>query len=69
MKKKNFTDYSQLESYYIAHVLDYVQQNQKSAIVWEEVFQNHVKLAPATIVNVWKEAVNCINFFLILALC
>jgi hexosaminidase len=47
-------DYAGLESYYVQRVLDLVAATGKSYIGWEEIFDNGLKLAPSTVVNVWK---------------
>ncbi|XP_061476923.1 beta-hexosaminidase subunit beta [Rhineura floridana] len=54
MKKQGFwSNYSKLESYYIQQILDIVSSLKKNSIVWQEVFDNGVKLQPDTIVEVW----------------
>ncbi|XP_044302386.1 beta-hexosaminidase subunit beta isoform X2 [Varanus komodoensis] len=45
--------YAKLESYYIEKILDTVSSLNKKSIVWQEVFDNAVKLQPDTIVEVW----------------
>ncbi|KAJ8286993.1 hypothetical protein GJAV_G00045780 [Gymnothorax javanicus] len=47
------TDYSKLESYYIQKILDIVAATNKGYMVWQEVFDNKVKLKPDTVVEVW----------------
>eukprot|EP00071_Canis_lupus_P036920 XP_022270477.1 beta-hexosaminidase subunit beta [Canis lupus familiaris] len=55
MKWKGFgEDYKKLESFYVQKVLDIASTVNKGAIVWQEVFDDHVKLQPGTIVQVWK---------------
>nr|XP_025839501.1 beta-hexosaminidase subunit beta [Vulpes vulpes] len=55
MKWKGFGgDYKKLESFYVQKVLDIASTVNKGAIVWQEVFDDHVKLQPGTIVQVWK---------------
>ncbi|KAM4634631.1 beta-hexosaminidase subunit beta isoform 2-T2 [Polymixia lowei] len=46
-------DYSKLESFYIQRLLDIVTATQKRYVVWQEVFDNAVKLKPDTVVHVW----------------
>ncbi|XP_041825793.1 beta-hexosaminidase subunit beta isoform X2 [Melanotaenia boesemani] len=46
-------DYSKLESFYIQRLLDIVTTTKKGYTVWQEVFDNDVKLKPDTVVHVW----------------
>nr|BAE35636.1 unnamed protein product [Mus musculus] len=55
MKKKGFTDFKQLESFYIQTLLDIVSDYDKGYVVWQEVFDNKVKVRPDTIIQVWRE--------------
>uniref|UniRef100_A0A8C5U8E1 Beta-hexosaminidase subunit alpha n=1 Tax=Malurus cyaneus samueli TaxID=2593467 RepID=A0A8C5U8E1_9PASS len=48
-------DYKKLESFYIQRLLNIVSSLGKGYIVWQEVFDNDVKLRPDTIIHVWKE--------------
>ncbi|KAM5292215.1 beta-hexosaminidase subunit alpha isoform 2-T2 [Ctenodactylus gundi] len=55
MKEKGFDDFKQLESFYIQTLLDIVSAYDKGYVVWQEVFDNKVKVRPDTIVHVWRE--------------
>ncbi|KAG9281957.1 beta-hexosaminidase subunit beta isoform X1 [Astyanax mexicanus] len=48
-------DYKKLESYYIQRLLDIVNATNKGYMVWQEVFDNGVKLKADTQLHVWKE--------------
>ncbi|CAH2296835.1 beta-hexosaminidase subunit beta [Pelobates cultripes] len=48
------TDYTKLESYYIQLLLRIITSYSKGYMVWQEVFDNNVKINPDTIVEVWK---------------
>ncbi|XP_027720118.1 beta-hexosaminidase subunit beta [Vombatus ursinus] len=57
MKERSFgKDYRKLESYYIQRLIDIISSTNKGYIVWQEVFDNGVKLKQDTIVEVWKDS-------------
>lgn len=53
MKARQLTNYEQLEELYIQRVVDMVKKLKHKSIVWQEVFQNGVELAPDTVVQIW----------------
>ncbi|XP_069080002.1 beta-hexosaminidase subunit beta isoform X2 [Pleurodeles waltl] len=50
------TDYSKLESFYIQKILGIVSSVKKGYMIWQEVFDNGVKLNLDTIIEVWIQA-------------
>ncbi|XP_048875037.1 beta-hexosaminidase subunit beta isoform X1 [Brienomyrus brachyistius] len=55
MQQQGFgEDYTKLESYYIQRILDIVSSTNKGYMIWQEVFDNGVKLKPDTVIQVWK---------------
>uniref|UniRef100_A0A2I3H001 Beta-hexosaminidase n=2 Tax=Nomascus leucogenys TaxID=61853 RepID=A0A2I3H001_NOMLE len=57
MRHKGFgTDFKKLESFYIQKVLDIIATINKGIHCLAEVFDDKAKLAPGTIVEVWKDS-------------
>uniref|UniRef100_A0A3P8XAC0 Beta-hexosaminidase n=1 Tax=Esox lucius TaxID=8010 RepID=A0A3P8XAC0_ESOLU len=55
MEQQGFgTDYSKLESLYIQRILDIVSSTNKHYLIWQEVFDNGVKMKADTVIHVWK---------------
>ncbi|XP_004447148.2 beta-hexosaminidase subunit beta [Dasypus novemcinctus] len=55
MRKKGFgKDFKRLQSFYVQKLLKIISTTNKSAIVWQEVFDDGLKLFPGTIVEIWK---------------
>jgi len=58
MTQNKWTDYSQLESYYMGKLITLINAaplvEQKKLLVWQEVFDNKVNLAKDVLVHVWK---------------
>ncbi|XP_050824256.1 beta-hexosaminidase subunit alpha isoform X2 [Gopherus flavomarginatus] len=48
-------DYAKLESFYIQRLLNIISSYGKGYVVWQEVFDNGVKVKPDTIIHVWRE--------------
>uniref|UniRef100_A0A8C7LFZ7 Beta-hexosaminidase subunit beta n=1 Tax=Oncorhynchus mykiss TaxID=8022 RepID=A0A8C7LFZ7_ONCMY len=54
MEQQGFgMDYSKLESFYIQRLLDIITTTNKGYMIWQEVFDNGVKLKSDTVVHVW----------------
>ncbi|XP_061656143.1 beta-hexosaminidase subunit beta isoform X1 [Phyllopteryx taeniolatus] len=55
MEQQGFgKNYSELESLYIQRLLDIVASTKKGCVIWQEVFDNGVKLKADTLIHVWK---------------
>lgn len=54
MQKRGWTDYALLEQYYEQNLIPIVAATGKKYIVWQEIFDNGLKIDPRTIVDVWK---------------
>lgn len=56
MEKMQFgEDYKKLENYYIRKLLDIIDSFHSGSVVWQEVFDNGVKVHPDTVIEVWKD--------------
>lgn len=53
MTEHKIKTYEDLESLYIQQLFDMVTMLNASSIVWQEVFQNGVKLRQDTVVHIW----------------
>ncbi|XP_049762321.1 beta-hexosaminidase subunit beta-like [Schistocerca cancellata] len=54
MDEHNITESKYLESYYIQRILGIASDLNAKSIVWQEVFDNGVKLSADTVVQIWK---------------
>lgn len=54
MKEHNYTDYSKLEQHYETTLLELIASLNKQYIVWQEIFDNGLKVLPNTVIDVWK---------------
>jgi len=55
MAQMNFTEYHQLEAYYTTRLLDLARQLNKKVTVWQDVYDNGVKLDKSTQIQIWKD--------------
>jgi len=53
MSKNNVKTYQMLEEIYIQRIVDIVHNLNASSVVWQEVFENGVRLPNQTVVQVW----------------
>lgn len=54
MAARNWTDYALLEQYYEQSLIAIVETTKKHYVVWQEIFDNGLKISPKTVVDVWK---------------
>jgi hexosaminidase len=53
MKQFNLTSFEKLEELFIQKLIDKIASFNVNSIVWQEVYENGVKLPPGTVVQVW----------------
>jgi hexosaminidase len=54
MKANNLTSFADLETLFEQRLLDMLKKKGISYIVWQEIFDNGAKIAPDTVIDVWK---------------
>jgi len=54
MKEQGLTSFADLETLYEQRLLDMLKAQGTSYIVWQEIFDNGAKIAPDTVIDVWK---------------
>ena len=54
MKAHNLTSFADLETLFEQRLLDLLKKQGTSTIVWQEIFDNGAKIAPDTVIDVWK---------------
>ncbi len=55
MIKMNFTEYHQLEAYYSTRLLQIAKDLNKKVTVWQDVYDNGVKLDKSAQIQIWKD--------------
>lgn len=55
LKDNNMTDGTDLMTYYSSKVLDLVKSMGAKSMVWQDVWDDGVKLAPGTVIEIWKD--------------
>lgn len=55
MKKKNMSDYHELEAYYSSNVLNITKDLNKKVTVWQDVYDNGVRPDKSTQIQIWKD--------------
>lgn len=58
MNSKNWTDYSQLQGFYMKHLIDIIQdfQQNNSYVVWQEVVDSATQIYKDAIVHIWIDS-------------
>eukprot|EP01047_Picozoa_sp_COSAG01_P051514 COSAG01_NODE_5324_length_4334_cov_5.824321_3_plen_102_part_00 len=54
MKQHGLKSFADLETLYEQRLLDMLKAQGTSYIVWQEIFDNGAKIAPDTVIDVWK---------------
>jgi hexosaminidase len=54
MKANNLTSFADLETLFEQRLLDLLNKQGRSYIVWQEIFDNGAKIAADTVIDVWK---------------
>jgi len=54
MKEEGLKSFSDLETLFEQRLLDMLKAQNTSYIVWQEIFDNGAKIAPDTVIDVWK---------------
>lgn len=55
MRKKRFVNSTDLMTYYSSKILDIVRDIGAKPMVWQDVWDHGVKLAPEAVIQVWKD--------------
>ena len=55
MIKMNFTEYHPLEAYYSTRLLQIAKDLNKKVTVWQDVYDNGVKLDKSAQIQIWKD--------------
>jgi len=55
MSQNGYTNYAMVEQYYETNLLNIMEKLDKDYIVWQEIFDNGLKVKPNTVIEVWKD--------------
>ena len=58
MRERGYTRYAKFEEFYMAELIGLVEQLNKRYVVWQDVFDNGIKLKADTIIQVWNGGLN-----------
>lgn len=56
MKEMNFKQYSELEAFYSSNILQIAHDLKKKVTIWQDPFENGVKLDLSTQIQIWKDS-------------